>query len=77
MLSFDHILIRSYLKTLDAKWMSFVGDPGGARTHDPLIKSQRSDLESTAYSGIERTQASSSAPSETSFDQRFDQVVPQ
>jgi hypothetical protein len=71
---FDHILIRLGLRRKAPNPMSFVGDPGGARTHDPLIKSQRLEIESTAYSGIECTQAPSRAPSEASFDQRFDQV---
>lgn len=37
----------------------FVGDPGGARTHDPLIKRQRPYSASSTYSAS----SASSAPS--------------
>lgn len=54
--------------------MRFVGDPGGARTHDPLIKSPRPFVESTACAAGDGPGSGANGPASRGFDQGFDQV---
>lgn len=56
------------------KFFRMIGDPGGARTHDPLIKSQTGITESTECTRTETHGGAWCARNRLSFAQGFAQM---